>query len=85
MVTTTPKGELYRKNFSDEIKQAMQDVKERWSLAHPGEDKAPTDADFCIFVRENGHMTLLKSAYTKLSKTKKKLIERSYEYRQIPE
>lgn len=85
MITTTLKGAIYRKKFSDEIEQAMQDVKERWSLANPCEDKALTDEDFCIFVRENGRMVLLKNAYAKMSKTKKKFIERSYEYRQIPE
>lgn len=85
MITTTPKGELYRNKFSSEIKQAMQDVKDRWSRTNPGKDKAPTDADFCIFVGKNGHMVLLKSVHAKMSKTKKKFIERSYEYRQIPE
>lgn len=85
MLTTTPQGESYRKKFFEEIEQAMQAVKERWSLANPREDKALTDADFCIFVRANGHMVVLKSAYAKMSKTKKKFIERSYEYRQIPE
>lgn len=85
MITTTTQGELYRKKFSDEIEQSMQDIKERWSLTNSCKDKALTDADFCICVRANGYMVLLKSAYAKMSKTKKKFIERSYEYRQIPE
>ena len=85
MISSTLNGETYRQKFSEEIKAAIEETKNRWYVANAYAERILTEKDFCIFVGENGYMVILKRAYAKMSKTKKKFIERSYEYRQIPE
>jgi len=83
MIISTQAGEQYRERYSTEIESAIQEVKQRRHDAYLDNDRTLAIEDFCVFVRENGYMVMIKEAYQKLSKTKKKFIERSYEYRQI--
>jgi len=75
MILSTLNGEAYRNKFSEKIKDAIKKIKNRWIDSH-GKYVWSEEKDFCVFVRENGYMVILKDAYTKLSKT---------EYRQIPD
>lgn len=54
-----------------------------WVDALKGE--MPKREDFCIFVSERGYMVIALWYYRKLSKKDKRLIDRAYEYKFIPE